>query len=77
LCNTGSFATFPESLTGKVQLWHPEGRGLWTNVKVEVGNIFLLGKHLLGQMYFPFDIGSNTDIWSLSGAFQRHCRQES
>ncbi len=62
LCNTESFVTFPERLTGKVQLRHPEGRGLWTNVKVEVGNFFLLGKHLLQQMYFPFDIGSRTDF---------------
>jgi hypothetical protein len=37
-------------------------RVVGTNVEGEVGNFFLVGKHLLGVTNFAFDIGSKRNF---------------
>jgi hypothetical protein len=44
----------------------PSRRVLWTNVKGELGKFSLIGKHLLGEKNFPFDIGSKRNNWERS-----------
>jgi hypothetical protein len=37
-------------------------RVICTNLKEEVDNFSLVGKHLLGEINFPFDIDSKRDF---------------
>ncbi len=60
-CDTESFAPFPRSLTGKVQLCHLEGY-CEPMSKGEVSKFFLFGKHLLWEMNIAFDVGSQRDF---------------
>ncbi len=56
MCNTGSFATFPGSATGKVQSCHDLEGYCEPMSEGEVGNFSLVGKHVTRR-------GSKISLW--------------